>query len=53
MELIQNAVTQNPQLKQLVDQYGGGDPKTAFYEYAKKTGQDPEQIINMMKKFMK
>lgn len=51
--LIKNLISQNPQITNLINQYGNGDPKTAFYAYAQKTGKDPEQILNMLKKFSK
>jgi hypothetical protein len=51
-ELMQNLVNQNPQIMGLVNQYGNGDPEKAFYEYARATGRDPEQILGMIKKFM-
>ena len=47
--LMQNLISQNPQIMNLVNQYGGGDPKTAFYAYARQTGQDPDQILSMLR----
>lgn len=50
-ELIRNMVVQNPQVNTLINQYGNGDPKAAFYEYARITGKNPEQVLNMLRKF--
>lgn len=50
--LIQNMIAQNPQLTNIINQYGGGDPKAAFYEYARRTGKDPNLVLNALKKFM-
>ena len=50
-QLIQNLVTQNPQITNIINKYGNGDPKTAFFEYARITGQDPEQILSMLRNF--
>ena len=50
-QLIQNLVTQNPQITNIINKYGNGDPKTAFFEYARMTGQDPEQILSMLRNF--
>lgn len=47
--LMQNLISQNPQIMNLVNQYGGGDPKAAFYAYARQTGQDPDQILSMLR----
>ena len=51
-ELMRSMLAQNPQITNLINQYGHGDPKTAFYEYARINGQDPQQILNMIKKFI-
>jgi hypothetical protein len=51
-QLINNILTQNPQLTNLINQFGNGDPKTAFYEYARQSGQDPQQVLNFLQKFM-
>ena len=50
-QLIQNLVTQNPQITNIINKYGNGDPKTAFFEYARMTGQNPEQILSMLRNF--
>ena len=50
-QLIQNLVTQNPQITNIINKYGNGDPKTAFFEYARMTGQDPEKILSMLRNF--
>lgn len=52
-QLINNILTNNPQLTTLINQYGNGDPKAAFYEYARRTGQNPQQILNMIQSLMK
>lgn len=51
-ELINNILASNPQITDLIKRYGNGDPKTAFYEYARQSGQNPEAILNMVQKFM-
>lgn len=51
-QIINNLITQNPQINNLINQYGGGDPKTAFYEYARLTGQDPNQVLSALKNFL-
>ena len=48
-EVLQNLLAQNPQINTIINQYGNGDPKTAFYEYARMTGKDPDLILNMIK----
>ena len=51
-QIINNLITQNPQINNLINQYGGGDPKTAFYEYARLTNQDPNQVLSALKNFL-
>ena len=51
-ELINNILASNPQITNLIEKYGNGDPRTAFYEYARQNGQDPQAILNIVKKFM-
>ncbi len=51
-EVFQNLLAKNPQINMLINQYGNGDPKTAFYEYARMTGRDPDLILNMIKKML-
>ena len=51
-QIINNLITKNPQINNLINQYGGGDPKTAFYEYARFTGQDPNQVLSALKNFL-
>ena len=46
--LINQMASQNPQLNQIIQQYGG-DPKTAFYKYAEANGVNPDDILRMMK----
>lgn len=50
--LIQNMIARNPQINTIINQYGGGDPKAAFYEYARRNGKDPNLVLNAIKKFM-
>lgn len=47
--LINQMILKNPQINNLINQYGNGDPKVAFYEYARRTGQNPEQILETLK----
>lgn len=51
-QLLNNMLTNNPQLMGLINKYGKGDPKAAFYELARVQGQDPQQILSMIQKFM-
>ena len=51
-ELVNNILANNPQLTQLINQYGNGDPRTAFYEYARLNGQDPQAILDLVRRFM-
>lgn len=46
--MLSQMVTKNPQVNQIIKQYGG-DPKTAFYKYAEANGVDPNEILQMMK----
>ena len=46
--MISQMLSQNPQVNQIIQQYGG-DPKTAFYKYAEANGIDPNEILQMMK----
>lgn len=46
--LINRMVSNNPQIKQIINQYGG-DPKTAFYKYAEANGLDPNEVLNMLR----
>ena len=46
--LVNQMMTNNPQVKQIINQYGG-DPQTAFYKYAEANGIDPNEILNMLK----
>ena len=51
-QFIQNAIAQNPQVNMLIQQYGGGDPKAAFYEYARRNGKDPNLVLNMLRRYI-
>lgn len=46
--LIQNAMSQNPELKSVVDA-ANGDYKKAFFNLAEKKGVDPNEIISALK----
>lgn len=46
--LVNQMVSQNPQINQIINQYGG-NPKTAFYKYAEANGVNPDEILNMMR----
>ena len=46
--MVNQMLSQNPQVNQIISQYGG-DPKTAFYKYAEANGVNPDEILNMMK----
>ena len=46
--MVNQMITQNPQVNQIINQYGG-DPKTAFYKYAEANGVNPDEILNQLK----
>lgn len=46
--MINQMVNSNPQVNNIIQQYGG-DPKTAFYKYAEANGVDPNEILSMMR----
>ena len=46
--MIQSMAQNNPQLQQILSQYGG-DPKQAFYGLAKQNGINPDEILGMFK----
>ena len=46
--MVSQMLAQNPQVNQIINQYGG-DAKTAFYKYAEANGIDPNEILQMMK----
>lgn len=50
--LIQNMISKNPQITNIINQYGGGNPKAAFYEYARRNGKDPNVVLDALKRFM-
>lgn len=49
--LMQNMISQNPQVKQAMDYVNanGGNAKEAFYKLAKEKGIDPSAILNALK----
>ena len=46
--MLNNAMMQNPELKQIM-QESGGDYKKAFYKYAEKMGVNPEEILGQIR----
>ena len=46
--MVNQMLTQNPQVQNIIQQ-DGGDPKTAFYKYAEANGVDANEILKMMK----
>ena len=49
--MIQNMMTQNPQMRQVMDlvNQNGGDVKKVFYDMAKQKGVNPDDILNILK----
>ena len=49
--MLQNMMSSNPQMKQVMDlvNQSGGDPREAFYNLAKQKGVNPEEILNLLK----
>lgn len=49
--MLQQMMTQNPQMKQAMDYINenGGNAKDAFYKLANENGVDPEEVIDMLK----
>ena len=48
--MFEQAMMQNPQLKQLVNTVNSlGDPKAAFYAMAQKQGVDPDSILSLLR----
>lgn len=45
--MLNQMMDNNPQVKQLIDQYG--DPKTAFYKIAEQQGVNPDDILQLLK----
>lgn len=45
--MIATMINNNPQIKNLIQQYGG-DPKTAFYKLAEQKGVDPDSILQLL-----
>lgn len=48
-EFIESTIANNPQVNDLIQAYGNGDARTAFYSLAQAKGQDPEKIIQALK----
>ena len=46
--MVQQLLSQNPQVQQIIQQYGG-DPQKAFYGLAQQMGIDPEQVLSQLK----
>lgn len=49
--MLNQMITNNPQMKQIMDiiNQSGGDPKSAFYSMAEKTGVNPQDVLDMLK----
>lgn len=47
---LNELVSSNPQFAQVFEyvKQNGGDPKTAFYNYAKQLGVDPQMVLNTL-----
>lgn len=45
--MLNQMMDNNPQVKQLIEQYG--DPKTAFYKYAESSGINPDDVLQLLK----
>lgn len=50
--LVMTLMSQNPQMKALIDA-AGGDPQKAFYSASQKAGKDPEAVIRQLRGIMK
>ena len=49
-QIFNEALNKNPEFKKLMSTINAlGDPKTAFYELAKKQGKDPNSILSLLK----
>ena len=46
--MINKLLNQNPQVQQIIQQYGG-DAQKAFYSIAQQMGVDPEQILSQLR----
>lgn len=48
---LNQIISNNPQVRNAVEfiKASGGDPQTAFINYAKQMGVDPQQFINQIK----
>lgn len=46
-QMVEQAMRTNPQIRQVIDQYG--DPKTAFYKVAEQQGINPDDVLNMLR----
>lgn len=49
--MLQQMMSQNPQMKQAVDYVNanGGNAKAAFYKLAEQKGVNPDEILQMLK----
>lgn len=47
--MIQQLASQNPQMKQVIDMVGNGDPKQIFMNACKQKGVDPSDILSFLK----
>lgn len=48
MAMMQQIASQNPQMKQVLDMVGNGDPKQVFMNACKQRGKDPNEILSML-----
>ena len=46
--MVQNMLSQNPQVSNLINQYGG-DPQRAFYALCEQKGVNPQEFIKALK----
>ena len=46
--MVQNMLRQNPQVSQLINQYGN-DPQRAFYALCEQKGINPQEFINTLR----
>lgn len=49
MTMMSQIAGQNPQMKQIMNMVGNGDPKQIFYSECQKRGVNPNDILNMLK----
>lgn len=47
--MINQIASENPQMKQIMDMVGTGDPKQVFLNVCKSKGINPDDVFSMMK----